>query len=205
MWVGIETHQEWLCHQCSFSATVGAGTAAWECRRAHHADVFPSSFIPPVECLKLFLKKNPPPYNRYSSGLARCLKHVDLMNVKCILCMIDSICQKHLESQAMSTIFHSNINKIQSIRFYYNTFLCKPKFNHKCNHSFFLIVIYFILIALGWPYVTISLTYVLFVSSHFSPQWRRFAGSQLGWKHALRPVWRRPDTGHHWDGHGQQR
>lgn len=133
-----------------------------------------------------YLQYNVSTYNRYSLGLARCLKHVDLMNVKCILCMIDSICQKHLESQAISTIFHSNINKIQSIRFYCNTFLCKPKSNHKCNHSFFLIVIYFILIALGWPYVTISL--VLFVSPHFSPQWRRFAGSQLGWKHALRPV-----------------
>lgn len=74
-----------------------------------------------------YLQYNVSTCNRYSLGLARCLKHVDLMNVKCILCMIDSICQKHCESQAISTIFHSNINKIQSIRFDCNTFFVQTK------------------------------------------------------------------------------
>lgn len=49
---------------------------------------------------------------------------------------------------------------------------------------------------------------ILLVIDHFSarlPQWRRFAGRQLWWQHALRPVWRWPNTGHHWDSYGQQR
>lgn len=48
-------------------------------------------------------------------------------------------------------------------------------------------------------------TQVITIINVYRPQRRGSARGQLRWEHALRPVWRRPDAGHHWDGYGQQR